>query len=334
MAVMDLVLGPTLIGVLFNVFLFGCVITQCYLYFITFKNDSPRIRFLVWFLLIADTLNSAFECVVAYEYTITSFGDYVAASNGNWRAGTGPVLIGVIAATVQGFFAWRVYRLTHLRWFFILICCLIFVQFVGAAGTGVAGSIIKPFAEWGRWQVRVPIVVWLVLAATVDCLLTLTMTFHLQRNRTGFAVTDHIVTKIIKLTVQTGMLTAVWAVLDLVLYLSVPQPVHLIFNLPLPKLYTNSLLSTLNARKNGAGDSSRSAPGALSDMHWDHQQRSSVTGIHVTTVATVHRDEFELSDKKPGALPKGTGNDLITAGDSDDAIPELRGKGEYSVKWK
>ena len=73
-------------------------------------------------------------------------------------------------------------------------------------------------------------------------------------------------------TVQTGLITALCAIIDLVLFLvSVsprvhlppasrvdrplppllsPQPtgLHLIFNLPLAKLYTNSLLSSLNSR--------------------------------------------------------------------------------------
>lgn len=332
---MDLVLGPTLIGVLFNVLLFGCMVTQCYIYFITFKTDNPRIRVLVWFLLFMDTLNSAFECVVVYGYTITNFGDFVAASNGNWRAGTGPVLIGVIAGTVQGFFAWRVYRLTHMRWFFGFICCLIFLQFLGATGTGIAGSIITPFVEWNRWQVKVPIVVWLVLAATVDCLITGTLTFYLRRNRTGFVATDHIITRLIKITVQTGMLTAVWAVMDLILYLSVPSPVHLIFNLPLPKLYSNSLLSTLNARMSTSGESSRSGHVINTDTAWKdrHETNAVVSGIHVTTVATIHHDEFEMTDTKRAEDP-ATEDDNISSGADVDIEANKRKHGEYALSWR
>ncbi|TFK50160.1 hypothetical protein OE88DRAFT_1736428 [Heliocybe sulcata] len=329
MAVMDLVLGPTLIGVMFNVFLFGCVCTQCYMYLVTFKTDSVRIRCLVWFLLIVDALNSAFECVVAYGYTITNFGNFEAAANGNWRAGTGPVLIGVIAATVQGFFAWRVYRLTQMRWFFIMICIFIFVQFLGATLTGIAGSIITPFVEWNRWEVKVPIVVWLVLAATVDCLITFTLTFYLRRSRTGFAVTDHIVTRIIRLTVQTGMLTALWAVLDLVLYLSISSPVHLIFNLALPKLYTNSLLSTLNARNN-SGDSSHSGP-VNTEQVWRNgqQEGTNVSGIHVTTTIQRDRDEYEMADKKGVVIPHA--EDDVPIVDFENVRQR---KGEYAVRWE
>lgn len=69
-------------------------------------------------------------------------------------------------------------------------------------------------------------------------------------------------------TVQTGMITAICAIIDLVLFLASvssgqtvcgskdlltftptqPSGLHLIFNLPLSKLYTNSLMSSLNSR--------------------------------------------------------------------------------------
>ncbi|TFK50241.1 hypothetical protein OE88DRAFT_1661898 [Heliocybe sulcata] len=335
MAVMDLVLGPTLIGVLFNTFLFGCVCTQIYMYLITFKTDSVRIRMLVWWLLGMDTLNTGFECAVAYGYTITDFGDFVAASNGNWRAGTGPILVGVIAATVQGFFAWRVYRLTHMKWFFMLISTLIIIQFVGAAGTGIAGSIITPFVEWNRWQVKVPIVVWLVLAAVIDCMITFTLTFYLRRNRTGFVATDHIITRLIRVTVQTGMLTALWAVLDLILYLAVPSPVHLIFNLALPKLYSNSLLSTLNSRVNSNGDGSGRSGQVITDTAWKdrHGESQAVSGIHVSTVATIHRDEFELTDTKKAAEP-GIDEDTTSSSPEIDLEANKRKNGEYALSWK
>ena len=61
------------------------------------------------------------------------------------------------------------------------------------------------------------------------------------------------------------MITAVCAIVDLILFLATVSPVtfhglialtitqssglHLVFNLPLSKLYTNSLMSSLNSRK-------------------------------------------------------------------------------------
>lgn len=68
-------------------------------------------------------------------------------------------------------------------------------------------------------------------------------------------------------TVQTGMITAICAVIDLIAFLASvslvlfrveallayspmlqPSGLHLVFNLPLSKLYANSLMSSLNSR--------------------------------------------------------------------------------------
>ncbi|KAG8707029.1 hypothetical protein FRC08_000734, partial [Ceratobasidium sp. 394] len=49
-------------------------------------------------------------------------------------------------------------------------------------------------------------------------------------------------------TVQTGLLMSLWAVVDLIVFLVVPNNLHLLFSLPLSKLCTNSLMSTLNSR--------------------------------------------------------------------------------------
>ncbi|KAJ6488054.1 hypothetical protein C8R45DRAFT_264917 [Mycena sanguinolenta] len=57
-----------------------------------------------------------------------------------------------------------------------------------------------------------------------------------------------LVDRIIRITLQTGLTTAVCAIADLILFLADPVGLHLAFNFPLCKLYTNSLFSSLNAR--------------------------------------------------------------------------------------
>ncbi|KZP33396.1 hypothetical protein FIBSPDRAFT_1035981 [Athelia psychrophila] len=70
------------------------------------------------------------------------------------------------------------------------------------------------------------------------------------KSKTGFSSTSNdIVNKIIRLTVQTGAITAIWAAIDLIVYLTDNTGTHLIFNVPLSKLYSNSLMSSLNTRK-------------------------------------------------------------------------------------
>ncbi|KAL0056952.1 hypothetical protein AAF712_016431, partial [Marasmius tenuissimus] len=50
-------------------------------------------------------------------------------------------------------------------------------------------------------------------------------------------------------TIQTGALTSICAIIDLILFLVNPTALHLIFNFTLAKLYTNALMSSLNSRR-------------------------------------------------------------------------------------
>ncbi|KAF8884572.1 hypothetical protein CPB84DRAFT_1659994, partial [Gymnopilus junonius] len=69
-----------------------------------------------------------------------------------------------------------------------------------------------------------------------------------SKQRTGFHQTDMLIDRIIRTTAQTGLITAVVATIDLFVYVFDPTGLHLIFNFPLCKLYSNSLMSTFNSR--------------------------------------------------------------------------------------
>lgn len=91
--------------------------------------------------------------------------------------------------------------------------------------------------------------IWLGSAALADIIITATLIVKLRRAiGKGFTNIDSIISKLIKTTLQTGLLTTVVAVTDLILYLSSTTTLDMVFNFPLANLYVISLLSTLNAR--------------------------------------------------------------------------------------
>ncbi|TFY79940.1 hypothetical protein EWM64_g4070 [Hericium alpestre] len=122
---------------------------------------------------------------------------------------------------------------------------------VGGIATAIAIGYVPQFLRFTVFQPAV--IVWLMSSAVCDVLITSILVFHLRRHKSGFSHTDDIVDRVIRLTIQTGLLTSIVAIIDVVLYLGVPKAaLHLGFNMPLCKLYTNSLLSSLNARSGWA----------------------------------------------------------------------------------
>ncbi|KDQ50856.1 hypothetical protein JAAARDRAFT_41643 [Jaapia argillacea MUCL 33604] len=335
MSPVDLLLGPTFVGTIINVFLFGVMCVQCTLYFTTFKQDRKGIKSLVWFLFGADTINTGFLVAVLYGDVITHFGDLGAAQHTTWPSTAGPLLNTIIATVVQAFFARRVYLLTTHRWVVLPICALIFIQFVGGMIVSVMTNIVTNVVQWNEPRVKIPLISSLVIGAVVDCLITGALTWSLRQAKTGFSVTDDLVTKLIRLTVQTGLVTAVVAVVDLIMFLSSPYPFHLITGLILAKLYTNSLLSTLNARLTINQSSYQTHGGhVITDGNWptkDIRGAGATSGIQVQVTTEVDRDEYELAEAKSRMAQMDSG-DQSPLKSTDNLDIESGGKG-YAIKW-
>ncbi|KAF9469498.1 hypothetical protein BDZ94DRAFT_1303209 [Collybia nuda] len=238
MAVFDLILGPILMGTMMNILLFGIMIVQCYLYYERYKRDRLIIKSVVVLLLFLDALSSCFAMIMSYDYFVTNFGNIPAITVTNIGVDPYPLLTGVTAFVVQSFFAWRIHILIRSRALSILIVVLSAVQMLASIGAVIGGVMVKEFAKFVH--LKQVSLVWLLGSVVTDAIITVSLVSFLKNARTGFRSTDHLTSRIIRFTVQTGLLTTMFAVASSLL--------HLAFGLPLSKLYTNSLLSSLNSR--------------------------------------------------------------------------------------
>ncbi|KAJ3574716.1 hypothetical protein NP233_g1572 [Leucocoprinus birnbaumii] len=327
-----------LIGFVFNVFLFGTMTTQTYLYYTNFRKDRLWMKLFVLLIFILDTINSVCDCVYLYDSLIIHFGDMQALGTANWVFATDPAFTGVIAALVQLFFAWRVVALTK-NWI------LSSVVILGAITGGVCGivtafEVVKTpeFTEFQSFKVRIEptlmntcvpipvidqvvVIIWLVVASLVDVIITTTLVWfftnnHVRRkHKTGFKQSDLMVDRIIRVTVQTGLVTAIIAVVDLIVYLTDSTGTHLIFNFPLCKLYTNSLMSSLNSRKGwkySTASEHSERPGADFDIE------KSTSGQVIST----HPDEPTGQCKSSNGSKK-RGNDIFNLRSRQRTSPEV-----------
>ncbi|ETW83074.1 hypothetical protein HETIRDRAFT_474219 [Heterobasidion irregulare TC 32-1] len=243
--------GPMLAGTFINAVLYGVSITQVYIYVKTFRTtDKQWIKGFIAVLFALDTINTVFDMAFMYDSVISHFGDVAYIQNANWIFCTDPALTGVIGVTVQLFFAWRVKILTGSTAASIVIALTAILQCLAGIATSIAVGFIPAYLEFRRFKPAV--IVWLAGSAACDTMITIVLVWHLRRHKGGFSTTDDVIDRIIRVTVQTGMLTSLVALIDLVLFISSPSGLHLAFNFPLSKLYTNSLLSSLNSRKGWA----------------------------------------------------------------------------------
>ncbi|OAX42718.1 hypothetical protein K503DRAFT_733128 [Rhizopogon vinicolor AM-OR11-026] len=238
--------GPLLVGFALNTILYGGLVTSVLIYFSSFKSDGAWIRLLVLALVILETANVVLEFVYLNYTLIIHFGDQDVLSRATWVFSLLPGITGIVTTLVQLFFAWRIHVLTSSVWLVGIIAFLASAALFCGIGTTIAINMVPVFTQFHKFEVV--FVIGLASSAMDNLLITGLLVHSLREHKTGFIDTDDIIKKIIRVTLQTGLLTAIWTLIDLAIYIALTDGMHLVFNQSLAKFYTISLMSTLVAR--------------------------------------------------------------------------------------
>jgi len=242
------VFGPLLIGAFFNAILYGVMIMQTFVYYQSYRGDATWIRLFVLYLFITETINIGCNIAAMYEPLITRWGDVHALMFFPLMIVATPVTNVAISTPVQFFTAWRITVISKQKWLGALIGVFSVVSFIFGIWSAVTLRVVERF---DRKPTIVPkATVWFAASSIADALITGILWWSLAKRRTGYKNTDVTINRIIRLTVQTGFLTVVFALMELISFFTILNTnANFAFDFPLSKLYTNALLSTLNARK-------------------------------------------------------------------------------------
>ncbi|KAH0826769.1 hypothetical protein J3R83DRAFT_5179 [Lanmaoa asiatica] len=149
-------------------------------------------------------------------------GNLLHFSNKSWLA-TGPVMILVVAE----FLLIIVYNCESISF-------VTFTQFAPLKGLSMAVNGVS---------------------AAGDLLIAVLLCYMLQTSRTGFRKSHTLINKLIVFSINTGLLTSLFALASLVSISLWPQSfIYVAFYFCIGRLYCNSLLATLNARKGLRGE--------------------------------------------------------------------------------
>ncbi|KAF7349018.1 hypothetical protein MVEN_01423000 [Mycena venus] len=245
-------IGAMEIGVLVSYVLLGVTITQVYIYYTRFPDDSRTLKSLVAFVGLCEIAHAVCIGLALYEYTVSAYGDPEDLGLALAKSfDTAVFFSGVIYASVQSFFSYRIYMLSKKIFIACVIWICIFLRFVGTAvsyGAGVrmASDPLPQYeADWG-WLFYS---IW-SLSAAIDVAITITLVFLLWRQRTGVHQrTVAVVDKLIKWLIETGMLTSATAIATLACFVVMTTNfIWLAFLVVESRLYSNSLLASLNSR--------------------------------------------------------------------------------------
>ncbi|KAK0215455.1 hypothetical protein IW262DRAFT_218843 [Armillaria fumosa] len=241
--------GPMIVGYLLHWGLFGTLSIQLYLYYLAFPMDRQFVKSLVYGIYILELVQTILIAHDAFAVFGYGFGDLEAITEMHFNSLTDPFMIAIAAFVGQVFYAYRIYILSRSRIVPAVIFCLSFTSAVASIITGVdyfqAGDLLKV-------DKRMTSIFGGILcggSALCDIAIALCMTYYLTRSQTGFRRTQILVTKITRLTIETGSATAIANLVAIILFLAFPRQIfYMAPSLVISKLYANSIYMVLNSR--------------------------------------------------------------------------------------
>ncbi|KAJ7113850.1 hypothetical protein C8R44DRAFT_795868 [Mycena epipterygia] len=241
--------GPLVIASLLHWGLFGTLSVQIYLYYQAFPNDRPFTKCLVYTISVIElvqTILLTYDIFMVFGYR---FGDFSALTKIYFDWLTIPLLSGLVAFIGQSFYAFRVSVLSKSRIIPWLIVFISLASSVGAFITGAFALEAGNLVNLNNRRTSVAVGVWTGASALNDVIIAVCMSYYLSKQSSGFRQTQILVSKLIRLIIETGSLTAVVAVVGLALFYAFPGRVYYTTVVAIvPKLYANSILVVLNAR--------------------------------------------------------------------------------------
>ncbi|KAI9465126.1 hypothetical protein F5148DRAFT_1150096 [Russula earlei] len=229
--------------------------------------SSPMTDPTVHAIFLTETAQTILSGVDLYYRFASGFGSIQHLTDPYLSTFVGPIIGAVVSVTVQYFFAYRVWVLSNKKswWLCLFICIFSTVEATAAFTGGVyvgpvlftlflsSGSQKQTHVHqrfiWGR-TLKVLVYTWLIGNAVADVLITAAMLYYLTiRPDRAVAYSNHALSKIVRLTIETNVLTTTTGLVSLLLLSIFPNKIW--YTCPtaiLGKLYSNTLLVSLNNR--------------------------------------------------------------------------------------
>ncbi|KAJ3887737.1 hypothetical protein GG344DRAFT_80441 [Lentinula edodes] len=251
----DETFGAAYIGIVVAALLLGISVIQGFYYF-THQKDGWILRGLVAGVLVFDFVHQVLITHTGYAYLITFWQQPAKLRIVIWSLLAEVLFNGLTGFCVQCFLTYRIWKLSGTKvWLTVVVISLVFAEFGEKLTAGLSRisyllSVACVIAFAVIAFLRGLSVTVNALAVVGDLFIAGILTLLLQRSKTGFRKSDTMINKLTIFAVNTGALTSLCAVASLISIIAAPNTfIYISFFFSMGRLYTNSLLATLNARK-------------------------------------------------------------------------------------
>jgi len=229
----------------------GMVTSQAFSYFKYYVNDDRRIKALVAVVWFLDVCHTIFVSIALWDHLIAHFGDLARIDYIPWSLAMTIAFTAILTFLVHLFFVHRIFKLS-LNNFVIavplgLLACARLCFACLTTAKMIKLRSLKEFVALYTWSFSTG----LSLSSLLDILITTLLCYLLLQNHKKDSSMNGVLDSLMLYAFENGSLTCAATVTSLVCWLTMHT--NLIFmgiHFVISKLYANSLLATLNARKN------------------------------------------------------------------------------------
>lgn len=309
---LDNTMGAMTIGVIVSAVLFGISVPQTLYYYTRHNRDPLLLRLVVAVVVFLDLVHLVCISHTIYHYLVTNYYKHDALNNLVWSVLVESLPTGVTALFVQGFYAYRIYLLGNKN---PIIPFIVVLLSLGTTASGAAWLVLSFKAQTFEKLLEISDLTMAinVLSMVNDVLIAACLCFLLARSRTGLEVTDRMISRLIVIVVNTGVLTSVCAVGSLVSLAVFPATlIYAAFYFCIGRLYTNSLLATLNARRRLKIRNDReltmvSLSANWSGWAWGTHSSSTPPNFSMATRETTTGTESKIPEEHVASVPRSYG---------------------------
>ncbi|KZV81321.1 hypothetical protein EXIGLDRAFT_844708 [Exidia glandulosa HHB12029] len=246
----------------------GAIVALTVEYFARYPNDDRRHHALVIVMSVLNMLKTIQTIAILWHKLVLNFGDYYSAAGSTWFSISETLASEVICLIAQLYFiSRRVASLlscaptnVFLRLYRMLGSSriLIILPLALTVTMGLAGNIaltvevyhLPTVQALSNFNTTVIVALSGVLAS--DTIVTIATSLVLVQSKSGYKRTDSLISRLLRLTWLSAAFPAISALLNLVTYVVLApsgNSYFIAFNFIMPKLYTISMLYTLNSRR-------------------------------------------------------------------------------------
>ncbi|KAJ6462353.1 hypothetical protein C8R47DRAFT_1158378 [Mycena vitilis] len=246
---LDGTLGDIQIALVFATWLFGIMTLQTFNYYREFQKDPNVLKGLVGGIWLLELGHTIVTWHAMYTITVTFYGkpQHIFAPP---LSLVFPIFFhALIAIAVQTFFVYRV-RVLSGQWLIPIICCALNLVRL-ACNMLLFGELSRdPVFTLLTTKFNWEIILVSAIGPAVDIIVAGSLVYYLwHRRNTDFKQTNRMVDTIIIWTVETTLLTTISGAMQLILFLTRRHDLSwLVFFLIQAKLFSNSMLASLNGR--------------------------------------------------------------------------------------